>query len=169
MPKHLSQGITRRHAWCRSRLHGRTETRRRPVEVAMAAGARIAVVACVVLVLQPVQPQSGTAARLGGDTRTGSTLPPAPAVRIKRGGRDHVLIYYTFKTMPQARTLRPWLLLTSSDSRGTRFPQITVRTIIRSRSGRVRQPLLGASPYVIRVAAESKTGRRSVTVTRRVR
>jgi hypothetical protein len=145
-----------------------TEARRRPLNMSMAAGARIAVVACLVLALLSGQPQSGTAARLGGETRSAS-VPPAPAVRIKRGDRDHVFIYYTFKSMPQARTLRPWLLLTSSDSRGTRFPQITVRTIIRSRSGRVRQPLLGGFPYVIRVAAESKTGRRSVTVTRKLR
>lgn len=105
-----------------------------------------------------------TAGAWGSTSRPVITIdPPAPVVKVHRDGK-FVVISYRFSTMPRSVMRRPALLLTSINSAGTRYPPLAFQTTIRSRTGRVRQPLgLGRAPYVISIAAESKTGARSKT------
>lgn len=87
--------------------------------------------------------------------------PPIPAVRA-RLANGRAVIDYVFRTFPRQRERRPWQLLTSVVSRDKTYPPFTVRTLIRARSGRVRQRLSsGPPPYRLLVSVRAATGNRS--------
>jgi hypothetical protein len=58
--------------------------------------------------------------------------PPLPSVHARREGKQ-VVIDYIFQTFPAGPGMRPWMILTSVDSAGRKFPPLTHETLIRSR------------------------------------
>jgi hypothetical protein len=95
--------------------------------------------------------------------------PPTPRVTAKRMG-EQVAFTYQFDRWPQDRRREPWLLLTSVDPAGDRYPPLTYRHAVRGRSGRVVRPLgLGRAPFIARVSVLARTGARSRTVALRLR
>ena len=94
----------------------------------------------------------------------GPTAPPAPRVHAYRAGK-RVVILYDFSTLPRLAGQRPWQILTTVDSRGDKYPPLTLRSRVRGRHGVVSQPLgLGHGPFEVLVSARSKNGSRSPTI-----
>lgn len=74
---------------------------------------------------------------VGGEREGG---PPEPSISARRVG-ERVIIEYEFSAMPKGRNRRPWLLLTSLDARGDRYPPLTRHTPVQGRRGRVVHPV----------------------------
>jgi dipeptidyl aminopeptidase/acylaminoacyl peptidase len=89
--------------------------------------------------------------------------PPLPNVRARRVG-NRVVIDYSFSSFPMGAR-RPWTLLTSVKSAGTRYAPLTAWTQIRRRHGRVVQLIgLGPPPFRLLVSVLGRGGGRSRVV-----
>ena len=89
-------------------------------------------------------------------------MPPAPKFSVARHGKN-VTVSYAFADFPKSLDRQPWVLVTSVDPAGQRYPPLTHQTRLHGRRrGSVTQPLgLGRSPYRIIVQAVTKAGGRS--------
>jgi Tol biopolymer transport system component len=89
--------------------------------------------------------------------------PPLPKVAARRSGKRAV-IDYSFSSFPSGPR-RPWIMLTSVKSAGTRYGPITAETRIRTRRGRIVQPVgLGRPPFRVLVSVIGRGGGRSRVV-----
>jgi hypothetical protein len=92
--------------------------------------------------------------------------PPNPEFTACRTSTK-LVINFRFASFPSGRNVRPWLLLASAKSAGTRYAPLTFQTPIRRRSGRVVQSLgLGGAPWRVLLSVIAPSGRRSPTITR---
>jgi hypothetical protein len=92
--------------------------------------------------------------------------PPDPRFTACRTA-SKLVVDYRFETLPSGRDRRPWLMLVSAKSAGTRYVPLTYRTVIRKRSGRIVQPLgLGGAPWRVLLAVIAPSGRRSTGAVR---
>ncbi len=101
------------------------------------------------------------------DERGGSSpaqAPPLPKLAAARVG-NRVTLSYEFYSTPSSARRRPWQLLATTDSAGSRYPPLTERRIIVGRSGRITLRLgLGAPPYRVLVSVRARSGARSRTL-----
>jgi hypothetical protein len=95
--------------------------------------------------------------------------PKTPTISARRIGQD-VAIRYLIPPTTRGK-LAPWLLVTSVDSRGDRFPPLTTRHELHGRlTGTIRQPLgAGRPPYRVFVEVLARSGLRSSLVVVAVR
>ena len=98
-----------------------------------------------------------------------ATTPPAPRIKATRVGA-RVRVQYSFDVWPGDLKRRPVTLVVSAQSRGKRFAPFMKIHRIRTRRGIISQPLgLGKAPFRVLVAAYTREGVSSATVTVEVR
>lgn len=106
----------------------------------------------------------GSADPMTGHRVEGYLQPPTPAVQVHAGEEkaDELLIRFRFPP-PDHGEPRPWMLLTTVNSAGSRIPPLTLRTPVAGReSGVISQPVgLGHGPFELLVATLAPDGLRS--------
>jgi hypothetical protein len=95
-----------------------------------------------------------------------STEPPNPRFTACRTA-SKLIVDYRFETFSAGRDRRPWMLVISAKSAGTRYVPLTYRTIVKKRVGRIVQSLgLGGPPWRVLLSVVAPSGRRSPTIDR---